>query len=307
MYDILVVGSGPAGMTAALYGLRNGKTVQLFEKNGIGGQIASSPKVENIPGFQSISGEEFVDKMYDQILALGCDIEFAEITGIYRKENGTWQVLTDDHEIYEAKSIILATGVKHRLLGLKNEEDFIGNGISFCAVCDGDFYSGKTVCMVGGGNSALQEAILLSEKCQKVIILQDLPMLTGEEKLQEILRAKENVDIITNQQILEYIIDEDKIVGMKAKDKITEKETDYLCDGIFLAIGLIPENKNFAECAELNEYGYFNSTENCTTKTEGLFVAGDCRQKTIRQVTTAMADGTIAALKACEYLNRKEH
>ena len=175
MYDIIVVGGGPAGMTAALYARRNGKTVLIIEKNGFGGQITHSPKVENFPGTITISGTELADSMMSQILEQGADIEFETVTGIDTDGNKKI-VKTEEGGAYECLSVIIATGVRHRLLGLEGEKELIGEGISFCAVCDGDFYTNKTVIMAGGGNSALQEAILLSDKCKKVIILHLYPI-----------------------------------------------------------------------------------------------------------------------------------
>ena len=187
------------------------------------------------------------------------------------------------------------------MLGLEGEEELVGEGISFCAVCDGDFYTGKTVCMAGGGNSALQEAILLSEKCKEVIILQDLPFLTGEPSLQKVLAAKSNVRCLTEVKITKLLKQDDEFCGVEIEHK-GEKQT-VACDGLFVAIGLIPENDAFAALADLNSYGYFDSDEQCTTKTPGIYVAGDCRRKGVRQLTTAVADGATAALAACRYIN----
>ncbi|MBQ9543494.1 MAG: FAD-dependent oxidoreductase [Clostridia bacterium] len=298
MFDVIVVGGGPAGMTAALYAARNGKSALVIEKTGFGGQITHSPKVENFPGTLSMSGNEFADKTLDQILAQGAQIEIETVTGI--EDNGDHKtVVTEEGSRFEGKTVVIATGVKHRLLGLEGETELIGEGISFCAVCDGDFYSGKTVCVAGGGNSALQEAILLSDKCAKVVILQDLPQLTGEAKLREILRKRANVEILTQVKITSLITDNGELKGVEI---IREgKEEKVLCDGLFVAIGLIPENEPFKDLADLNKYGYFDSDEQCLTKTPGIFVAGDCRSKRIRQMTTAVADGAVAALAACRY------
>ena len=192
MYDVIVVGGGPAGMTAALYAQRNGKQALVIEKAGFGGQITHSPKVENIPGFASISGNEFADQMLDQILGQGAEIEFETVTSVESAADKKI-VHTEEGSAFEGKTVILAAGVKHRMLGLEGEDELVGEGISFCAVCDGDFYADRKVCVAGGGNSALQEAILLSEKCSEVILLQDLPEFTGEAKLQEVLFSRSNV------------------------------------------------------------------------------------------------------------------
>lgn len=302
IYDVIVVGGGPAGMTAALYALRNGKSVLVIEKEGFGGQITHSPKVENYPGFLSMSGNEFADKLFDQIIAQGAEFEIETVSSVEAKDD-LRLVHTEEGSTYEARTVILATGVKHRMLGLEGEEDLVGEGISFCAVCDGDFYSGKTVCVAGGGNSALQEAILLAQKCSKVIILQDLEKLTGEAKLQDVLRNMDNVRVRTNVKITGFLTDNGVFCGVKTEDRTTGEKAQEACDGLFVAIGLIPENEGFRQLADLNDWGYFDSDERCLTKTPGIYVAGDCRQKTVRQLTTAAADGASAALAACRYIN----
>ena len=300
MYDIIVVGGGPAGMTAALYAQRNGKHALVIEKAGFGGQITNSPKVENFPGSVTISGNELADKMFSQIMEQGADIEIETVCAI--EDRGEIKVVkTEEGSEYEAYAVIIATGVKHRLLGLEGEDELVGEGISFCAVCDGDFYTDKVVCVAGGGNSALQEAILLSDKCAKVIMLQDLPQFTGEERLQQVLFARDNVEKHTGVKITRLIKSGEELAGVEINENGEVKE--IACDGLFVAIGLIPENEPFKALADLNSFGYFDSDEQCTTKTAGIFVAGDCRSKFIRQVTTAAADGTIAALAACRYIN----
>ncbi|HAE79961.1 MAG TPA: thioredoxin-disulfide reductase [Lachnoclostridium sp.] len=301
MYDVIVVGGGPAGMTAALYAQRNGKSALVIEKNGFGGQITHSPKVENYPGTLSMSGNEFADKTLEQILAQGAEIEIDCVTGI--KDMGEYKIVETEEGSFEGKTVVIATGVKHRMLGLEGEEDMVGEGISFCAVCDGDFYAGKTVAVAGGGNSALQEAILLAEKCKEVIMLQDLPKFTGEAKLQEVLFARDNVRAMTEVKINRLITEGGELRGLEIESRRDGHSQEISCDGLFVAIGLIPENEPFKDLAELNNYGYFDSDEQCLTKTPGIFVAGDCRSKFVRQVTTAVADGATAALAACRYID----
>lgn len=301
MYDVIVVGGGPAGMTAALYAQRNGKSALVIEKNGFGGQITHSPKVENYPGTLSMSGNEFADKTLEQILAQGAEIEIDCVTGI--KDMGEYKIVETEEGSFEGKTVVIATGVKHRMLGLEGEEDMVGEGISFCAVCDGDFYAGKTVAVAGGGNSALQEAILLAEKCKEVIMLQDLPKFTGEAKLQEVLFARDNVRAMTEVKINRLITEGSELRGLEIESRRDGHSQEISCDGLFVAIGLIPENEPFKDLAELNNYGYFDSDEQCLTKTPGIFVAGDCRSKFVRQVTTAVADGATAALAACRYID----
>ena len=301
MTDLIVIGGGPAGMTAALYALRNGKSVLVLEKHGFGGQITYSPKVENWPGTAQMSGNEYADALLDQILAQGAEVDLAEALRV-EDRGETKAVYTDDGQVREAKALVIATGVKHRMLGLPGENELVGEGISFCAVCDGDFYSGKTVCVAGGGNSALQEAILLAGKCEKVIMLQDLPDFTGEKKLQEILVARPNVEKHTGVKITALNTENSELKGVTIQRADGSSET-VACDGLFVAIGLIPENGAFASLADLNSYGYFDSDEQCITKTPGVFVAGDCRSKAVRQLTTAAGDGAVAALAACRYID----
>ena len=302
MYDIVIVGGGPAGLTAAVYGLRAGKTVLVVEKNGFGGQIAYSPKVENIPGTKVISGTEFADHLTDQAMALGADMELEKVVKVEKTADG-FDVVTEEGSTFRGRTVILALGVKHRTLGLPGEEELIGNGISFCAVCDGAFYTGQEVAMIGGGNSALQEALLLSEVCTKVTVVQNLANFTGEKKLSDALLQKENVTAIFNTVVVGYETENGALSGLKLRNEVSGEESQIRVDGAFLAVGLMPENEPFAEHAKLNAWGYFDSLEDCRTETEGLFVAGDCRSKTIRQVVTAAGDGAIAAMAACRYLD----
>lgn len=302
MTDIIVVGGGPAGMTAALYAQRNGKSALVLEKHGFGGQITYSPKVENWPGTAQMSGNEYAEALLDQIMAQGAEVDLAEVTKI--EDHGAFRrVFTDDGRQLDAKAVVIAAGVKHRMLGLSGENVLVGEGISFCAVCDGDFYTGKTVCVAGGGNSALQEAILLSGKCEKVIMLQDLPDFTGEKKLQDILFARDNVEKHAGVKITALNTEDGVLKSVSVCPQAGGEEKKIPCDGLFVAIGLIPENDAFANLADLNQWGYFDSDEGCATKTPGVFVAGDCRSKTVRQLTTAAADGAAAALAACRYID----
>ena len=302
MHDIIVVGGGPAGMTAALYALRNGKSVLVIEKESFGGQMTQSPKIENYPGKLQVSGMELADEMMDQILEQGADIEIETVAGISR-DGESWIVATEEGGAYEAKAVIIATGVKHRMLGLPGEDDLVGDGISYCAVCDGDFYTDKVVCVVGGGNSALQDAILLSEKCKEVIMLLRRQVFRGEEKLQEVLLSHTNVSTRMDVVISSVIAGSNGLEAVEIANRTTGEKQRVDCDGLFVAIGLVPENGAFAELADLNDWGYFDSDESCTTKSPGIFVAGDCRNKEIRQITTATADGAVAALAACRYID----
>ncbi len=302
MHDIIVVGGGPAGMTAALYALRNGKSVLVIEKESFGGQMTQSPKIENYPGKLQVSGMELADEMMNQILEQGADIEIETVAGVSRDGEG-WIVATEEGGAYKAKAVVIATGVKHRMLGLPGEDDLVGDGISYCAVCDGDFYTDKVVCVVGGGNSALQDAILLAEKCREVIMLLRRQVFRGEEKLQEVLLSHTNVSTRMDVVISSVIAGSNGLEAVEIANRTTGEKQRVDCDGLFVAIGLVPENGAFSELADLNDWGYFDSDESCTTKTPGIFVAGDCRNKEIRQITTATADGAVAALAACRYID----
>jgi thioredoxin reductase (NADPH) len=303
MYDIIIVGGGPAGLTSAIYALRAGKSVLVVEKGGFGGQIAFSPKVENIPGFTMISGAEFAEKLTEQALALGADVELECVIGVEKTAEG-FTVSTEGGATFSGKAIILANGVKHRTLGLEGEEELIGKGISFCAVCDGAFYAGQDTAMIGGGNSALQEALLLSEVCRSVTIVQNLSDFTGEKKLADALMKKDNVRVLFNTVVAAYESQNGALTGLKLHNDATGEDSEISVDGAFLAVGLQPENENFAHLCPLNDYGYYDVNEFCATQTPGVFVAGDCRSKFIRQVVTAAGDAAIAAMGACRYLEQ---
>ena len=298
MYDIIIIGGGPAGLTAALYACRANKKVLVIEKDSFGGQITQSPKVENIPGFAEVTGNEFAEKLVEQVLAQEADVECAEVLGIV---DGDYKKVVTDCGEFTAKAIIIATGAKHRLLGLENEENLIGEGISFCAVCDGAFYEGKTVAVIGGGNSALQEAILLSDLAKKVYVIQNLDFFTGEQKLVENLKSKENVEIILGT-VVENLIGDTELKGVELNSN--GNISTLALDGMFVAIGLVPQNDVFKSVVDLDERGYIIADENCLTSTDGIFVAGDCRTKKIRQVITAAGDGAVSALAACDYSDK---
>ena len=302
MHDIIIIGGGPAGMTAALYALRNGKSALVLEKGGFGGQITYSPRVENFPGTLSMNGNEFADKMLEQILAQGAEIEVETVTAI-KDEGEIKRVVTEIGASYDAKAVIIATGVKHRMLGLDGEYDLVGNGISFCAVCDGEYYRDQTVAVAGGGNSALQEATLLADVCREVIMVQDLDYFTGEEKLSTALLARSNVRALTSTAIEAINTKDGALKGLTLRKKDTNETIDLPCDGLFVAIGLIPENDAFSQLVPLDKAGYIDSGEDCKTGSSGIYAAGDCRKKHLRQLTTAAADGAVSAIAACEYIN----
>lgn len=300
MYDIVIVGAGPAGLTAALYALRADKKVLVLEKETFGGQITFSPKVENYPSVMQISGNEFAEKLLDQVITHGADIELATAESINR--SGDFYTVVTDQGTFDGKTVIIAAGSKHRHLGLDREEEFTGEGISYCAVCDGAFYNGKDVAVIGGGNTALQEAVMLSEYCRKVTVIQNLSSMTGEGRLVSKLLKKDNVTFIFDSVVTELIGNE-KLEAIKILNTVDNVSTDISLDGVFVAIGQVPENDKFSNLVKLTDRGYIDAAEDCLTDAPGIFVAGDCRSKTIRQITTATADGAVAALAACRYID----
>lgn len=294
MYDIIIIGGGVAGMTAALYSLRANKKVLIIEKETIGGQIASSPLVENYPGYMSISGIELSNNLYDQITNLGVDFELEQV--IKLEDFKEYKQVTTDYNTYKSKTVIIATGCKHRPLGLSNEEQFIGNGVSYCVLCDGAFYKDKDVAIVGGGNTAVVSAIYLSEMVNKLYIVQMLDKLTAEEKLIEKLNKIDNIEYIFNSKV-------DRLNGDEKLESIDIGNKNIKIDAVFVNIGLLSQNEVFKDLITLDRYGYIDSNESCKTNIDGIFVAGDCRTKTIRQLTTASSDGTTAAINACNYID----
>ncbi len=300
MYDLIIVGAGPAGLTSAIYARRAGKSVLVIEKDTFGGQITHSPKIENYPGFPKISGNELADVLISQTIEQGADVELDEVTGVNILEDGTKQIICASNT-FACRALIIATGAKHRSLGLEREDELEGNGVSYCAVCDGAFYKDRAVAVIGGGNSALQEAVMLSEYCTKVTVVQNLAYLTGEKNLVSILEKKDNVSFIYNSVVKE-LLGADELSGIVIENTDGERST-LTVDGVFVAIGQIPQNAPFSDLVKLNGYGYVDAGEDCLTEKAGIFVAGDCRSKAIRQITTATGDGAVAALAACKYLD----
>ncbi|MBQ2718774.1 MAG: FAD-dependent oxidoreductase [Clostridia bacterium] len=300
MHDIVIVGAGPAGLTAAIYGRRAGKSVLILEKENFGGQITHSPKVENYPGFRALSGMELGEKLVDQAMDLGAEIEMDTVVGI--RTAGHDRVVVGEAREYPARSVILAAGSHHRTLGLPNEGRLVGHGISYCAICDGAFHAGEDVAVIGGGNSALQEAVMLSEICRSVTVIQNLDRLTGEGSLIADIAERRNVRVIYST-VLERLDGEEKLTSIGLRNTVTGHTETLPIDAVFVAIGQVPENEPFASLCDLDERGYLASGEDCLTRTPGVFAAGDCRQKAIRQVTTATGDGAVAAIAACKYLD----
>lgn len=301
MYDIIIVGGGPAGISAGIYARRAGKSTLVIERSALGGQMTYSPKIENYPAMLSVSGNELAEAMTDQLIQLGGEFEFDEVTAV-RDDGENKAVVTHENE-FSARAVILANGVKHRMLGLEGEEKLVGSGISFCAVCDGAFYRDLDVAVIGGGNSAMQEALLLSEGCRSVTVVQNLSDFTGEKRLAESLGAKNNVKTLFDTVVEGFVTSEGTLKGIRVKNTATGEGSEIACDGVFVAIGLVPENDAFGSLVPLDDRGYYKVGEDCTAPTHGIFVAGDCRSKKTRQITTAVADGAVAALAACSYID----
>ena len=299
LYDIIVIGGGPAGLTAAVYARRAGKTVLIIEKNSLGGQITWSPRVENFPGFASVSGTELGDLMTNQAMDQGAEVELEEVCAVEQGE-GCKVVKCLSGAEFTARAVILATGAKPRPLGVAREEDLAGSGVNYCAVCDGAFYAGAPVAVVGGGNSALQDAMLLSETCSKVYLIHRRDSFRGEQQLANALAQKANVEFVLNARVTE-LLGADEVTGVMVEQNGAQRRLDV--EGVFVAVGHQPDNEAFASLVALDQRGYADSDEGCRTRTDGFFVAGDCRKKGVHQLTTAVADGAVAALAAVSYID----
>ena len=300
MYDLIVIGAGAAGMTSALYALRNGKTVLVLESESLGGQIANSPRLENYPSIKEISGEQFADNLFEQITFHGAELEIEKAVDIIKTEDNVFHVKTEFKE-YQAKSVIIASGVKHKHLRTKSDrDDLVGKGVYYCAICDGAFYKDREVAVIGDANTALQYSLLLSSYCKKVYVYTLFDKFFGDASLVKALRAKENIEVRPNTSVIDFI-GQDELTAIEYKDANGNICTHEI-PAVFVAIGQIPDNKAFINVVDLDQNGYIIADESCKTKTEGLFVAGDCRTKAVRQVATAVADGAIAATNASIYL-----
>lgn len=298
MYDIIIIGCGPAGMTAAIYGRLANKKVLVLEKEAYGGQILKANKIKNYPGFEEISGFEFSTKLYNQIKNLNADIKFEEVIEI--KNNDIKEVITKKNT-YQTKTIIIAAGSKNKELGLVGENKFKGKGISYCATCDGNFYKDKIVAVNGGGNSAIEDALYLSNLCKKVYLIYRQKEFKIDSMSLTTLKEKENVEFILNTNI-NSINGNEKLENITIINNNTKEETKLDIDGLFIAIGHIPVSSICSDLINIDSSGYIEASETCKTNIDGIFVAGDIRKKNVKQLTTACSDGTVAALTACKYL-----
>lgn len=312
MKDVIIIGAGTAGLTAAIYALRAGKSVLVLEQGTYGGQIVNTPKVENYPGIEQISGYEFASGLFRQAEKLGMEYRSEKVTDIRLESSADTgeelssasveagnKIVETTEQSYRAKAVILATGAKNRPLGVEKEAEYTGRGVSYCATCDGMFFRGKRTAVVGGGNTALEDAAFLSNYCEKVYLIHRREAFRGEEKLVEELRKKDNVEFLLNKTV-QALEGETTLQAVILRDKISGEESRLEVSGLFVAIGQMPENEVFAKLVDLDENGYILAGEDCRTSVEGIFAAGDCRKKTVRQLTTAAADGAVAALAAAQ-------
>ena len=302
MYDIIIIGAGPAGLTAAIYARRASKSVLVLEALSYGGQIINTPDIENYPAAMHISGYDFATKVYEQAQELGAEFVFEKAVGI--KDNGdTKEVITDDNT-YTAKAIIIATGSENRKLGVENEDKLVGRGISYCATCDGAFYRGKKVAVVGGGNTALEDALYLADLAETVYLIHRRDAFRGDESTVNALKERNNVKFIYNSNVTKLIA-EKRLTAIEVTDKNTNEVTTIELNGLFVAVGRIPENQNFAQLIKLDDSGYVSAGEDCITNVPGIYAAGDNRTKSVRQLVTAAADGAVAATEAVRFV--QEH
>ena len=300
MTDILIIGGGPAGLTAAIYAARAGKTVTLCEQASFGGQIAQAHQVDNYPALPGISGMDLGDKLCAQAMDAGASVEFTGVTALTKEADGTFTVQTDDGEI-KAKAVIFAAGAKPRPMGVEREQELTGSGVGYCALCDGAFFKGKDVAVVGGGNTAFSDALFLADLCKSVTLIHRRAGFRAEQPLIEAVNKAENICILTPYTV-ESLVGEDKLEALKLAHRETGEAVTIPADGLFVALGRVPDCSLIANLVDLDEYGFVAAGEDCRTKTPGLYVAGDCRSKAVRQLTTAVADGTVAATLACEDL-----
>ena len=300
MHDIIVIGGGPAGMTAALYALRNNKSVLILEKEAFGGQIATSPRLENYPTIESISGSEWADRLFEQITNLGAEFELEDVESVEKIDN-VFHVKTNYGE-HEASAVIVANGVKPRKMGLPNEDELVGKGVSYCAVCDGPFYKGKEIYLIGDANTALQYALLLSGYCPRVHMLTLFDKLFGDQILIDRVLAAENIDIRHNLMLKELVAPKGELESIELEDTITKEKVKFDTNNCFIAIGQVPQNDFLKDLLPL-EKGFIKTNESMATEIPGLFAAGDTRVKENKQVITACNDGAIAAMSAVKYLN----
>ena len=302
MYDVIVIGGGPAGLTAALYVARAGKSVMILEQNAFGGQMATAPKIENFPGVDGVDGATLANNMFEQAVAHGVEFDMGVGVLTLVEQPTRHFVVSTEYGEYQAKSVVVATGVSHKHLGVDGENELAGKGVCYCAVCDGSFYKDKPVVVVGDGNSAVQYALYLSTICSQVTLLTWSTKLFCDGELVQRLKANTKIEWIQNATV-KQIVGDNCVTGVAYTDEIGAI-TYHDCDAVFVAIGQLPHNESFAHLVELDDRGYIVAGEDCKTSCEGLFVAGDCRTKSIRQCATAVGDGAVAGFSASMYVDK---
>ncbi|MDL2234440.1 FAD-dependent oxidoreductase [Ruminococcaceae bacterium OttesenSCG-928-L11] len=299
MTDIVIIGAGTAGLTAAIYALRAGKSALILEQETFGGQIALSPNVENYPGIKAISGSELATALLSQAMDLGAEVELGRATEI--RDNGTTKTVVTEDGVYECGAVIIATGARHRHLGVEREEELTGAGVSYCAICDGAFFKGKRTAVVGGGSTAVQDALHLSAYCSEVVLIHRRAEFRAEPRELEKLRGRMNIRILTDA-VVTGLTGTPFLTGLELRNVLTGETAQLPVDGLFIAVGQVPDNEAYRQVVRLDDTGYIIADESCETGTPGIYAAGDCRTKTVRQLTTAAADGSIAATAACRWL-----
>ena len=299
MYDVLIIGAGPAGLTAAIYACRAEKSTLVLEAKTYGGQIINTPDIANYPVAPGISGFDFATTLYNQAKNLGAEVKFEKVTEV---RNGDVKTVVTPKNTYEAKTVILATGAENRKLGVEGEDKLIGRGISYCATCDGNFFRKKVVAVAGGGNTAVEDALYLADLAEKVYLIHRRDAFRADASLVSKLKERNNVELVLNANVTKLVY-EQRLQGVEVTDKFTGETKVLDVAGLFVAVGQVPENQNFAQLIDLDESGYAIAGEDCLTKVPGIFVAGDNRVKDVRQLITAASDGAVAATAAIKYLN----
>ena len=299
MYDVLIIGAGPAGLTAAIYACRAEKSTLVLEAKTYGGQIINTPDIANYPVAPGISGFDFATTLYNQAKNLGAEVKFEKVTEV---RDGDVKTVVTPKNTYEAKTVIVATGAENRKLGVEGEDKLIGRGVSYCATCDGNFFRKKVVAVAGGGNTAVEDALYLADLAEKVYLIHRRDAFRADAALVSKLKERDNVELVLNANVTKLIY-EQRLQGVEVTDKLTGETKVLDVAGLFVAVGQVPENQNFAQLIDLDASGYAIAGEDCLTKVPGIFVAGDNRVKDVRQLITAASDGAVAATAAIKYLN----
>ena len=299
MYDVIIIGAGPAGLTSAIYAKRSNKDVLVLEANTYGGQIITTDKIDNYPATPHISGYDFATNLYNQVIELGAEVKFEKAIDVI---DGDIKKVVTDKNTYEAKSVIIAIGVRNRNLNVPGEKEFEGKGVSYCATCDGMFYKNKIVAVVGAGNTAFEEALYLSNLCKKVYVIHRNEKFKASPSMTRKVKATNNIEFVLNSNVVS-INGKDKVTDIDLLDNDNNK-LNIKVSAVFIAIGQIPENGNLTRNFNVDKNGYIKSDKNLKTNIDGIYVAGDIRPKTLRQLVTATSDGALAAVNAIKSIKK---